>query len=248
MKRFYLLAFIIGISGSLFAQTKSANLQLTSQVIPAGGGTKILLTDSKTAVPDTFLFKVKNLGPSDLTFADTIHFDLPYGEFEGTIDATKGLKVGDSITFADVTKVGPSTLKSQTVASFPWCDSIWVTSGGNVVPDADVKNNVSCNTLELTVWATSINNNGDISTHEIAVYPNPANNAISVRFDFGTSASGNLAVRDILGHVVYRQDLDKNINGEREFKVDASNFSSGLYFVELTVNNTKKVAKVTVQK
>lgn len=247
MKRIYLLAFLIAVSGSLFAQTRSVNLQLTSQVKSGVGGNKILLVESSAnATPDTFLFTVKNLGPNDLTSADTIIFDLPYGTYNGPIDATKGLKKDSTVTYKHVIKIGPGTAKSQTLAGFQWCDSIWVSSMGAIVPDPAIANNKSCYNVDLTVWATSVND-VNVSANTMTIYPNPASSQINVRFDFGKNATAALAVRDILGKVVYQQDLGKNLAGEKEFTIDASNFASGLYFVELTANEAKKVARVTVQ-
>jgi hypothetical protein len=247
MKRIYLLFFLIGISGSLFAQTRSVDLQLTSQVRSWQGNNKVLLVGDAAPAPDTFRFIIKNLGPNDLTSADTIIFDTPYGSgFRGAIDATKGLKKDSTTVFQYVSKIGPGTLKSQSVSALPWCDSIWVSSMGKIVADPAIANNKSCNNVELTVWATSIND-ANVSSNTMAIYPNPASSQINVRFDFGSNATATLAVRDILGKVVYQQDLGKNLAGEKEFSINSSNFASGLYFIELSVNDSKKVAKVTVQ-
>ena len=85
----------------------------------------------------------------------------------------------------------------------------------------------------LTGSATSSNNINKDS--ELAVYPNPVKNVLTIEGDF-TSAN----IYDVFGKLVLSTDAQKTI--------DVSNLSNGVYFVNINVENTITVKKITIAK
>jgi len=81
--------------------------------------------------------------------------------------------------------------------------------------------------------ATGISNNNNNS--ELTIYPNPVKNVLTIEGDF-TSAN----IYDIFGKLVLSTDAQKTI--------DVSNLSNGVYFVNINVENTITVKKITVAK
>ena len=81
--------------------------------------------------------------------------------------------------------------------------------------------------------ATGISNNNNNS--ELTIYPNPVKNVLTIEGDF-TSAN----IYDVFGKLVLSTDAQKTI--------DVSNLSNGVYFVNINVENTITVKKITVAK
>ena len=82
--------------------------------------------------------------------------------------------------------------------------------------------------------ATGISNNNN-NNSELTIYPNPVKNVLTIEGDF-TSAN----IYDVFGKLVLGTDAQKTI--------DVSNLSNGVYFVNINVENTITVKKITVAK
>lgn len=75
----------------------------------------------------------------------------------------------------------------------------------------------------------------DISFYNIDVYPNPASNVINVRSEFTID---NLSVLDLTGRTVKQQ-----ISNNKEFSLDVSDLSKGIYLVKLSSGDKEAVTK-----
>lgn len=75
----------------------------------------------------------------------------------------------------------------------------------------------------------------EISFYNIDVYPNPASNVINVRSEFTID---NLSVFDLMGRTVKQQ-----ISNNKEFSLDVSDLSKGIYLVKLTSGEKEAVTK-----
>ena len=95
-----------------------------------------------------------------------------------------------------------------------------------------------------------LSNNDIIENFSIlSAYPNPFNPVISIEFSIEKSEIVEIAVYDIMGQKV--EVLFNNFcqaNTLNKLNWDASNYSSGDYFVSLKTNNFTKTSKVTLIK
>jgi hypothetical protein len=67
-------------------------------------------------------------------------------------------------------------------------------------------------------------------TEDLKIFPNPVENSIRVAFAFGEYRGLNVSIRDIRGNTI------KTINNidQPVVDIDVSNFSEGMYFIEIT--------------
>ncbi|MEJ6749430.1 MAG: T9SS type A sorting domain-containing protein, partial [Flavobacteriales bacterium] len=82
----------------------------------------------------------------------------------------------------------------------------------------------------------------DFTDLDLSIYPNPFRDRTTV--DFGrTIMDGEVKVIDILGNIVEIYELDN----QRELVIERTTKSTGIYFVEITINNNKIFKKITLQ-
>jgi immune inhibitor A len=70
---------------------------------------------------------------------------------------------------------------------------------------------------------------------EIGMYPNPFNPASILRFELTSASTAKLRVFNVQGSLIAKSELGLLQAGWHEHSLDFSNYSSGLYFVELRV-------------
>ncbi len=79
----------------------------------------------------------------------------------------------------------------------------------------------------------------------ISVYPNPAEGVLNIAITNGEKQT-DLQIVDVRGQTVYKKSLE-NIPVEFTYKVDVSEFSRGVYFVELVNSKRFVIKKVILQ-
>ena len=79
---------------------------------------------------------------------------------------------------------------------------------------------------------TSINEHND--NNNIAIYPNPATNFIDIETDL---KDYSISIFDNMGKLISKEKVNQN-----KIQIDISNFSNGLYFIQLQ-NNDKMISK-----
>ena len=86
----------------------------------------------------------------------------------------------------------------------------------------------------------------EINTIFSNAYPNPANNTVSFDYDMQNANSAAVAIYNMMGQEVVRQDL--NLGGSR-VDINVSDLNEGVYFYSLIVNNqTVKTNKFVVSR
>jgi hypothetical protein len=91
------------------------------------------------------------------------------------------------------------------------------------------------------MWETTVENTLSVESfdelvNKISVYPNPAQSEINFKTTINLNENANYSVIDISGKVVISGTLANK-------KVDVSNLTSGLYFVNLDINGTSQTLK-----
>lgn len=243
MKKLYFLLSALLISLSSFAQ---ADLQILHN-LQAGDTIKIKPTNPPQY---NFAYGFVNHGPNALTQTDTIYLRTPYttpGFFTLTLPAA-GVPVGDTVYFLDT--VGFSSGPAS--GPMPWCDSIWAKNSTNaIIPDTGMSNNELCTTVNILNLTASISETfGAVPSATVVnlnVYPNPAVSSISFDYNVPVHMPVSVAVYDVVGRKVYQEDLGQQIGSQKK-TVNVSNFTNGIYMVELLIDGQKHVGRVLVQK
>lgn len=101
--------------------------------------------------------------------------------------------------------------------------------------NAAIVTNTALNTIEFPAGIMNY------STYHLGVFPNPTNNSIDINFEDKRSENIYLKMMDIKGQIVY-QEKEENFSGKYSKKVDLSNFSKGIYLLQIITD------KETVQK
>jgi hypothetical protein len=81
----------------------------------------------------------------------------------------------------------------------------------------------------------------EVAALSVAVFPNPATEAVNIRFE--TEGTATVALTDLTGHVVATEQV--TANGATSLKMDVSGLARGMYMV--TVNEQATGVKVAVK-
>ncbi|HRG39197.1 MAG TPA: T9SS type A sorting domain-containing protein, partial [Bacteroidia bacterium] len=76
-----------------------------------------------------------------------------------------------------------------------------------------------------------------------SVYPNPANNLLTVNLENVNNQNLSLTIYNAIGAVVKTMDIQQN-----QQQIDVSNLSNGLYMIELKSTNGYAVQKLAIDK
>lgn len=121
-------------------------------------------------------------------------------------------------------------------------------SGTN--PDADNVDQPN-EIVYFKVSTTDVGNcsNIDVGVHEanngvnnVVAYPNPSANSTTIDVNLKENAKMDIAILDNMGQVIYTTRIDGN-QGSNKIDVNLSNLSSGIYFYQVKVENSKPVTK-----
>jgi hypothetical protein len=76
----------------------------------------------------------------------------------------------------------------------------------------------------------------DFETQTFSVYPNPVGNQLNIK---SNDAVSDVTIYNVLGSLVHR-----SAPNAVSPSIDMSSFKSGVYFVEVTINNSRKTVKI----
>lgn len=85
------------------------------------------------------------------------------------------------------------------------------------------------------------------TTHDLEVFPNPANQNVTVTFNAGNGERTNLEIMNTVGEVVYAESMG-TLNGEQTLVLDLDELSSGLYFITLWGDEFKTTQELSIIK
>ena len=97
-------------------------------------------------------------------------------------------------------------------------------------------------TADIVSVRNLVNNSASIS-----VFPNPANNVVTVDFTSNVTAA-NVQIFDVTGKMVISSELENVVNGKNSTKVDISSLVSGVYMLSVKTSNGNAFKKFVVTK
>lgn len=83
--------------------------------------------------------------------------------------------------------------------------------------------------------------------YQFTLYPNPTKNVAFVRFELEEQSNVELVITDITGKEMAK-DISTLSIGEHGKKLDLSQFSAGVYFVNITINGSRNTERLVVVK
>lgn len=95
-------------------------------------------------------------------------------------------------------------------------------------------------------WLVSVNQL-DAINNELSLFPNPAKNNVSVKYNLHTSASISMEMTDILGNTV-KTVLQREIQLPKEYviPVNTADLKPGIYFMRFTINDSQNTIKLFI--
>jgi hypothetical protein len=137
---------------------------------------------------------------------------------------------------SNVPNSGTQQITAPTFSATVTTCRIKVESVGNIFFDINDKN------FTITAGAVGVDN---ISSTNMAMqlYPNPANNQVSVNiYGLNRNEKTSLVVYDLLGNAIMKDILSGKDNYELSY--DVSQFRQGIYFIEVSGSDKKAVSKL----
>lgn len=80
------------------------------------------------------------------------------------------------------------------------------------------------------------------------VYPNPAQNELTLAYTLKNPAQVKLQIRDLTGRIVYEQPVQKQTEGNQLIQLPIDYLSNGVYFIELFANGYSSQQKFVVNR
>jgi len=188
----------------------------------------------------------------------TISYKYAYAKKSGTVGEQVQLLVSKNCGASWLTRRGLNQTTSSQNSNFVPNSSQW--TAHNVTIDASyftsnfrfkfrVKggggNNVYIDEINLnrTVGNAEIN-----AFTDLEIYPNPMNENSTVSLDIANQAMVSVSIINVLGKTVSVLEDSKNSTaGNHKYQIQKNNLSSGIYFVNVTVNGKSKLKKLVIR-
>ena len=103
---------------------------------------------------------------------------------------------------------------------------------------------------ESSQFRTGISNPSSIEetniVEKVSIYPNPANDIATLSFTTTKKSKTAITIFNILGEVVYSNEIGSLASGQHIMPISTSGISEGMYFVNLITNNKIITKKITI--
>ena len=193
----------------------------------------------------------QNINPGDNNLQPQFDFVFDYscGEnpFELSVLFSGGFELFDISNLP--WSLGLSNKKSLIRFSSPTGFNNWVEFGDTydcINGDCIVNDNGTGDYLSLTacqnvcVSSASIGDN----TFNFEVYPNPNNGVFNINYNTLTNKDVKLEVFDMLGNLIYNEELNKEIDN---FNINLNGVSKGVYFIKLVSGEKILFNKISIK-
>ena len=119
----------------------------------------------------------------------------------------------------DITNIGPSSMQEEFRFKFKY--------------ESDGGNNLFIDNININVLVSSVDNFE--RNLEMNLYPNPANDFSTLRFNLTGKEEVSLSLLDITGRVIWNNGLITMTSGTNELRIPMAGLSQGMYIVQMQV-------------
>lgn len=84
--------------------------------------------------------------------------------------------------------------------------------------------------------------------NQVAIFPNPANENVTLRYELNTESDLKIALFDVYGKQFFDKKIQQQHSGEQQLDINVSTIPSGIYFIKMTVNETEIVRRLVIKK
>lgn len=228
-------------SNDAYAGSKAARINVIDFFGSTSGGFLVtgtidnpFINTSQTGTKVTFWYKFNN-GANDIltSFAGTT-----------TAGSTDTLEAGN--VFSTTTNVYtqgvidlPSTSFNQIAVGF--FITPFDTTSGNM-PSANTFALIDDVKIETGVSLADVNSFNFLES----VYPNPSNQIANVVYSINSASNVTIRTVDLNGRIIETQTMGNQGSGRYRVELDTRNYSNGIYFVEVQVNDLVAKQKLVV--
>ena len=144
---------------------------------------------------------------------------------------------GNGVTYGTFTKQKNGLTPGETYRGQgrTWCN-----------PQGGAYNSLGWTSFGTWTQPTASRIEGGSSIDNLDVYPNPSRDIFNVSFTSEDVQDLEVRVLNVVGEVVYTENLDKFV-GEYTKAIDLATYTKGVYFLEITTNNGVVNKKLILQ-
>jgi predicted aspartyl protease len=85
------------------------------------------------------------------------------------------------------------------------------------------------------------------NTFNLSLFPNPAQQQVMLEYQLNEKSQVQITVFDTLGKVVLQTNKEQQLAGKQQVKLNISGLGTGVYYVEMKVNDGVVVEKLVVE-
>ena len=102
---------------------------------------------------------------------------------------------------------------------------------------------------DVSIWETAaaVSLPENIYESNFIIYPQPANNFITIKASIEKGNSYNVTINDFIGNLVYKNNF-ASTNKQINKTIDISSFAAGSYFVTIEINGIRSTKKLIIIK
>lgn len=129
--------------------------------------------------------------------------------------------------------------------SLPISNRTFEISGGVWAPYRDRTTNDMA--IGLVVETKTVSRNNDLTKQmHLTAIPNPASNITNISYTLPTSGNASIIVRNVMGQVVFQQELGNLAEGNHIFEFNTENLTNGVYSYAIVMNGGQASSKLVV--
>lgn len=129
--------------------------------------------------------------------------------------------------------------------SLPISNRTYEISGGIWAPYRDRSTNDIA--IGLVINTKTVSRNDEIlKGMQLSAVPNPASTTTQINYTLPVSGQTNLVVRNVMGQVVFKQEIGNQPEGEHRVELNTENFANGVYSYAIILNGNQLSGKLVV--